>query len=144
MVMAESWASVEEVTGWPVEDAREWEARFVRVASRPNFDAASCVDVLAAMLPSRRRGLWLALVAHQRLQRLPEPHRPGAAGLGRRLEALALEPQEVALVDKLVEIARAAYDSCGPQGGAGAGEATSTRCAAAQAIGPEITPHAQL
>ena len=111
-VLQSTWATLEEASGWPQGLARDWEARFVRVATRPNLPAARCVSVLADMQPQRRRALWLSLVGHQRLQELPETHRPGEAALSRRLDALALEERDRELVPALMDLVRTAYSAC--------------------------------
>ncbi|MDP6945406.1 MAG: hypothetical protein QF464_14755, partial [Myxococcota bacterium] len=119
----DAWGTIEELVGWPTDTAAlEWEARFVRIASRTNLASSSCVETLEGILPSRRRALWLALVAHQRLQELREAHKPGAAGLTRRLEAFALDAQEAGMIEDLAAIVRVAYQSCGPCSGASAGD----------------------
>ena len=107
-----SWALLEEASGWPLGQGREWEARFVRIAQKMNLPAARSVEALSEMQPQRRRALWLSLIGHQRLQELPETHRPGAAALDRRLDALALEEHERSRVSDLLELVRAAYHAC--------------------------------
>jgi hypothetical protein len=117
-----AWAVLEEASGWPHGQSREWEARFVRASIRPNWPAAVCIEHLSGMQPPRRRALWLALVGHQRLQELPETHRAGAAALSRRLDQLSLEDDARECIPQLLQIVRAAYLSCGLYTGSALGD----------------------